>query len=66
MPYKLAGKKIYTARNSGWELKQTCKSVKNAKKALSLLQGLESGSIKPSDLKKQKSKVSTSKKQGKK
>lgn len=42
MPYKRKGKKIYSKASGKWKLKQTAKSVENAKKTLKLLYGLES------------------------
>jgi len=50
MPYKIKGKKIYHLKGGKWSVKQTCSSHANAVKALGLLQGLESGSIKPSQV----------------
>jgi len=50
MPYQIRGKVIYHKKGGKWKIKQRCKSVANAKKALKLLQGLESGSIKPSQV----------------
>jgi len=46
MPYKRIGKVVYTKRTGNWRVKQHCKSVVNAKKAIRLLNGIESGSIK--------------------
>jgi hypothetical protein len=43
MPYKRIGKKIYHKKQGRWKLKQTCKSVANAKKAMRFLSGLEHG-----------------------
>jgi hypothetical protein len=54
MPYKLIGKTIYSKSTGKWRKKQTAKSVKNAKAALRLLYGLESGNIQPSQVGKQK------------
>jgi hypothetical protein len=62
MPYKLVKNKIYSKATGKWKLKQTCKNVANAKRALGLLRGLESGSIKPSQVGKGK----YNKKKGKK
>ena len=50
MPYKRKGKTIYHYKNGKWTVKQTCDSVENAKAAMRLLYGLESGSIKPEDV----------------
>ena len=57
MPYKRKGKKIYHKKNGKWSVKQTAGSVENAKKTLGLLYGLESGSIKKSDVGKTRRKV---------
>lgn len=54
MPYKRIGSKIYTKSSGTWRLKQTCKSVSSAEKAIKLLRGLESGSIKKKDVGKKK------------
>ena len=45
MPYKLKGSVIYHKKGGKWSIKQRCKSVSSAKKALMLLQGLEHGTI---------------------
>jgi hypothetical protein len=50
MPYRRVGKKIYSKSSGKWKLKQTCKSAKNAKSAMKLLYGIESGAIKPSEV----------------
>lgn len=50
MPYKLVGKTIFTKKSGKWKVKQVGKSVASAKRALKLLRGLESGSIKPSEV----------------
>ena len=50
MPYKLRGKTIYHKKGGKWIKKQTAKSVTNAKRAMKLLYGLESGAIKPSQV----------------
>ena len=47
MPYKRINKTIYTKATGKWKKKQTCRSVAAANRALKLLRGLESGSIKP-------------------
>ena len=54
MPYKIKGNQIYTKSSGEWKLKQTCASHKNAVKALGLLQGLEHGTIKKSEVGKYK------------
>lgn len=54
MPYKLVGTTIYTKATGRWKKKQHCHSVASAKRALKLLRGLESGTIKRSDIKKKK------------
>ncbi len=46
MPYKIIKNKVYTKSTGRWKLKQTCKSVGNAKKAIRLLRGLENKTIK--------------------
>ena len=55
MPYRLINKTIMT-KGGGikWRKKQTCRSVASAKRALKLLRGLESGSIKKSEVGKKK------------
>jgi len=50
MPYKRIAKTVYTKRTGKWKKKQTCGSVAKAKRAMALLRGLESGSIKPSQV----------------
>lgn len=47
MPYKRIGTKVYHKKGGKWELKQSCKSAKNAKKAMKLLHGIHSGNWKP-------------------
>jgi hypothetical protein len=54
MPYKLSGKKILHKKGGKWKVKQTSKTVASAKRALRLLRGLESGSIKPEQVGKEK------------
>jgi len=54
MPYKIVGKTVYTKRTGTWKKKQTCGSVAKAKRAIKLLRGLESGSIKPGQVGKRK------------
>ena len=55
MPYKIVGKKVYHKKGGKWSVKQTCKSVANAKKAIRLLRGIEHGMI-PKARKKKKRK----------
>lgn len=50
MPYKLKGRVIYHKKAGKWSIKQRAKSVASAKRALALLQGLEHGTIKPSEV----------------
>lgn len=50
MPYQRRGKTVYTKKTGKWKKKQTCRSVSAAERALKLLRGLESGSIKPSQV----------------
>ncbi len=50
MPYKVSGNKVMHYKDGKWSVKQTCSSHANAVKALGLLQGLEHGSIKPSEV----------------
>lgn len=50
MPYKVIGRTVYTKKSGKWKKKQTCKSPAAAKRAIKLLRGLESGSIKRSDV----------------
>jgi len=45
MPYKRVKNVIYHKKDGKWSIKQRCKSVDSAKKALRLLYGVESGSI---------------------
>ena len=51
MPYKLIKNIIYHKKGGKWSIKQRGKSVASAKRALALLQGLESGSITPAQVK---------------
>jgi hypothetical protein len=47
MPWVRRKNKIYKKLSSGkLEIKQTCRSAENAKKAIKLLRGLEHGTIK--------------------
>jgi len=55
VPYKIVGKKVYHKKGGKWSVKQTCKSVANAKKAIRLLRGIEHGMI-PKARKKKKRK----------
>jgi len=41
MPYKRVGNKIYHKKGGKWSVKQVCRSVAAAIKALRLLQGIE-------------------------
>jgi len=41
MPYKRDGKKVLVKRGDRWVLKQVCKSVDNAKKAVRILYAKE-------------------------
>ncbi len=50
MPYRISGKNILHKKGGKWSIKQRCSSIANARKALKLLQGLESGSIKRSQV----------------
>lgn len=50
MPYKIIGNSVYHLKGGKWKRKQTCGSSAAAKKAISLLRGLESGSIKKSEV----------------
>jgi hypothetical protein len=52
MPYKIIGNKIMHKEGNKWTVKQVCESPTNAKKALSLLVGLEKGTIKKKDVSK--------------
>jgi len=49
MPYKVSGKSVLHKKD-GWSVKQTCRSEAAAKRAMRLLEGLEHGSIKPSEV----------------
>jgi len=50
MPYRRSGTKVLHKKGGKWKVKQTCRSEAAAKRAMSLLRGLESGSIKPSQV----------------
>ena len=50
MPYRRTGRKVYYKATGKWKLKQTCGSIAKAIRALKLLRGLESGSIKKSEV----------------
>jgi len=54
MPYRRIGNMIYTKSSGHWRLKQACRDVENAKKAMRLLQGLEHGSINPNNIRRKK------------
>jgi len=41
MPYKRVKNKIYSKASGKWRLKQTCKSVASAKRAMRLLKMIE-------------------------
>jgi len=41
MPYKRVGKTVYHKKGGKWLVKQVCKSVATAKKAIGLLQAIE-------------------------
>ena len=56
MPYKRIGSNVYTKATGRWRIKQHCRSVDNAKKAIRLLRGLEKGTIKPKDIIRERSK----------
>lgn len=43
MPYKRIGASIYHKKGGSWKVKQKAKSVDAAKRAMSLLQGIEHG-----------------------
>ncbi len=43
MPYKREGNVIYHKKSGKWSVKQRCGSAQNAKAALRLLYGIESG-----------------------
>ena len=43
MPNKRVGRKIYHKKGGKWKLKQTCKSVAAAKRAMRLLKGVSHG-----------------------
>lgn len=62
MPYKRIKTTVYTKVTGSWRKKQTCRSVAAAKRALKLLRGLESGSIKKSDVGKGKFRKKTTRK----
>ena len=47
MPYKVSGNKVLHYKGGRWKTKQTCSSPANAKKAISLLQGIEHGTLAP-------------------
>jgi hypothetical protein len=43
MPYKREGRTIYHKKGGKWKVKQVCKSIAAAKRALRLLHGVEHG-----------------------
>jgi hypothetical protein len=43
MPYMRKGKTIYHKKGGKWKVKQVCKSVAAAKRAMRLLHGVEEG-----------------------
>jgi len=45
MPYKRIENVIYHKKNGKWIVKQKCKSVESAKKALRLLYAVENGMV---------------------
>lgn len=55
MPYKRVGKKILHKKGGKWSVKQTAKTIENAKRAMRLLQGIEHG-WKPTGKKSKRSK----------
>lgn len=59
MPYKIVGNKVMHKKGDKWSVKQTCSSHENAVEALGLLQGLEHGTIKPSEVGKKRRTTST-------
>lgn len=50
MPYKRIGNKILHKKGGKWTVKQTCESEEKAVAAMKLLQGLEHGTIKKSEV----------------
>ena len=50
MPYKVVGSDLYHEKGGKWSVKQHCSSPANAKAAMRLLEGLEHGSIKSSQV----------------
>jgi len=56
MPYKCVGSVLYHKKGGKWSVKQHTSSSENCQKAMGLLHGLESGSIKKSQVGKPKSK----------
>jgi len=51
MPYKRKGKVIYHYKKRKWSIKQRCRTIPNAKKAIKFLRGLSHG-MKPMKRKK--------------
>lgn len=43
MPYKTKGNVVYHKKGDKWTVKQRCKTVTAARKAMRLLQGIERG-----------------------
>ena len=63
MPYKIEGSDILHFKGGKWSVKQNYSSHANAVKAMGLLQGLEHGTIKPSEVgKKRKIRIRRKKK----
>jgi hypothetical protein len=62
MPYKVVGNKVMHKKSGKWSIKQTCKNHANAVKAMGLLEGLEKGTIKKSEVGKKKDKGNSMKK----
>lgn len=54
MPYKCEGSNLMHQKGGKWSVKQHCSSPANCHKAMGLLEGLESGSIKKEDVGKKK------------
>lgn len=43
MPYRRKGRKVYHKKGGKWKVKQTCRSVSAAKRAINLLRGVAHG-----------------------
>jgi len=54
MPYKVIGSNLMHLKGGKWSVKQHCSNHKNAIGAMGLLQGLEHGTIKKSQVGKKK------------